>query len=46
MTLSSRFVTRIPDSLRVRDRIFFERMKPIIERQDVLACIGFLMFPV
>jgi uncharacterized protein YbaP (TraB family) len=45
MALSARFVTRIPASLGVRDRIFFERMKPIIERRDALACIGFPHVP-
>jgi uncharacterized protein YbaP (TraB family) len=45
MTLSARFVTRIPASLGVRDQLFFERMKPVMERQDVVACIGFPHVP-
>lgn len=43
--LTSRFATRGPTVIGVRDRIQFERMKPVFEREDALAFIGFPHIP-
>ena len=45
LNLTSRFVTRGPVVIGARDRIQFERMKPIMEREDALAFIGFPHIP-
>ena len=43
--LTSRFATRGPVVIGARDRIQFERMKPVFEREDALAFIGFPHIP-
>ena len=43
--LTSRFATRGPRVIGARDRIQFERMKPVFEREDALAFIGFPHVP-
>jgi uncharacterized protein YbaP (TraB family) len=43
--LTSRFATRGPRVIGARDRIQFERMKPVFEREDALAFIGFPHIP-
>jgi hypothetical protein len=43
--LTRRFVTRGPIVVSARDLILFERMKPIIERENALAFIGFPHIP-
>ncbi len=43
--ISARFATRGPIIVGARDQIFFERMKPIIEREDALAFLGFPHIP-
>lgn len=43
--LTARFVTRGPVVVGARDRILFERMKPIMEREATLAFIGFPHVP-
>jgi len=45
MTLTARFVTRGPVIVGARDQILFNRMQPIIEREDAVACIGFPHIP-
>jgi len=45
MNLTSRFATRGPRVIGARDHIQFERMKPVFEREDVLAFIGFPHVP-
>ncbi len=45
MTLTARFVTRGPVVVGARDQILFDRMKPIIERDDAVAFIGFPHIP-
>ena len=43
--LTSRFATRGPVVIGARDRIQFERMKPVFEQEDALAFIGFPHVP-
>lgn len=43
--LTGRFVTRGPVVVSARDQILFDRMKPIFEREDGLAFIGFPHIP-
>jgi uncharacterized protein YbaP (TraB family) len=43
--LTSRFATRGPVVIGARDRIQFERMKPVFEQEDALAFIGFPHIP-
>lgn len=45
MALSSRFATRGPAIVGLRDQIFFEHMKPVFERENALAFIGFPHIP-
>lgn len=45
VALTARFATRGPVVVGVRDRIFFERMRPIMEQEDTLAFIGFPHVP-
>jgi uncharacterized protein YbaP (TraB family) len=45
MSLSARVATRGPVIVGRRDRIFFEEMKPIFERENSLAFIGFPHVP-
>jgi hypothetical protein len=45
MSLTARFAARNPAVLGPRDRILFDRMVSIIERQDTLAFIGFPHVP-
>lgn len=43
--LTGRFVTRGPVVVSARDKILFDRMKPVFEREDALAFIGFPHIP-
>jgi uncharacterized protein YbaP (TraB family) len=43
--LTRRFVTRGPAVIGARDQILFERMKPIFQRENALAFIGFPHVP-
>lgn len=43
--VTGRFVTRGPIVVSARDQILFDRMKPIFDRQSVLAFIGFPHIP-
>lgn len=43
--LTARFATRGPVVVGARDRILFERMKPVIERETALTFIGFPHVP-
>jgi uncharacterized protein YbaP (TraB family) len=43
--LTARFVTRGPIVVGARDQILFDRMKPIFERADAVAFIGFPHVP-
>lgn len=45
VTLTARFVTRGPVVVGARDRILFDRMTPIFERESALAFIGFPHVP-
>lgn len=45
IALTARFVTRGPVVVGARDRILFDRMKPILEREDTVAFIGFPHIP-
>jgi uncharacterized protein YbaP (TraB family) len=45
VNLTSRFATRGPVVVGARDRILFERMLPVIEREDSLAFVGFPHIP-
>jgi uncharacterized protein YbaP (TraB family) len=45
VNLTSRFATRGPVVVGARDRILFERMLPVIEREDALAFVGFPHIP-
>ena len=45
MSLTSRSVTRGPVIVGKRDRIFFDRMKPVFESEEALAFIGFPHIP-
>jgi uncharacterized protein YbaP (TraB family) len=45
VSLSSRFATRGPAIVGERDRIFFEGMKPVFERENALALVGFPHIP-
>jgi len=45
MTLTARFVTRGPIIIGARDQILFDRMQPIIERENAVAFIGFPHVP-
>jgi len=45
VALTARFATRGPVVVGARDRILFERMKPVIEREAALAFVGFPHVP-
>ncbi|MFZ5821130.1 MAG: TraB/GumN family protein [Chloroflexota bacterium] len=45
VNLTARFATRGPVVVGARDRILFERMKPVIEREAALAFVGFPHVP-
>jgi hypothetical protein len=45
MAFTSRFVTRGPVVVGARDQILFDRMKPILERVNAVAFIGFPHIP-
>jgi uncharacterized protein YbaP (TraB family) len=45
ITLTARFVTRGPIVVGARDQILFDRMKPLIEREDAVVFIGFPHVP-
>jgi len=45
MMLTARFVTRGPVIVGARDQILFDRMKPVIERENAVAFIGFPHVP-
>lgn len=45
MNLTARFATRGPALIGARDRIQFERMRPVFDREETLAFVGFPHIP-
>jgi hypothetical protein len=45
VAMTDRFPTRTPIAIGARDRIMFERMKPMMEEMPVAAFVGFPHIP-